>query len=248
MLDINECIVINNRLMPEDVKSAIMFAIPYRSTTEIASDGFSEYARVYDYHKFASLLFEKTLKKLNDACEYDFYGFCDHSPINEKLAIAKCGLGTIGKNSLYLDNVYGSFVFIGTILTNAPTEERPYEIKSCINCGKCVSSCPNSAITENGIDVSRCLSAISQKKKKNDEEFAILKANNIAWGCDICQLVCPYNIGAKISPLPYFKNSRSDYINDDFINNLSDEEFSKYAFAYKGRKLIIDNINNLEDK
>ena len=243
IISIKDCDIINERILPDEVKSAILFCIPYRSTAESANDGFSEYARIYDYHKYASSLYEDITEKMSDATGYMFYGFCDHSPINEKTAIAKCGLGVIGRNSLFIDNVYGSFVFIGSILTNAETESNPCGINTCINCQKCVTACPAGAICEKGIDRFKCLSAISQKKNKSDEEKLSLKTHNIVWGCDICQNVCPYNKNAKISPIPYFKNTRIGKINKAFIENLTDDEFKKYAFSYKGRKIVLDNID-----
>lgn len=243
MLDINECEIINERILPSDAKSAIMFCIPYRSTENVPKDGFSEYSRIYDYHKFSSALFARTVNAMNENTGYQFYGFCDHSPINEKLAAAKCGLGLVGRNSLFIDKVYGSFVFLATIITNAPCKCPVHEIELCSNCGKCIAACPNSAMLEHGIDRYKCLSGISQKKKKSDEEKELLKNHNIVWGCDICQLVCPHNINAEISPLPYFRETRIDFINKEFILSLSDEEFDKYAFSYKGRKIVLDNID-----
>lgn len=242
IINVKDCEIINLRILPENAKSAIMFCIPYRSTTEIPTDGFSEYARIYDYHKYASELYLRTVNLLSERTGYAFYGFCDHSPINEKLAAAKCGLGIIGRNSLFIDKIYGSFVFLGSILTEYEPDSKVYDIETCMNCGKCVSACPNSAILEHGIDRSKCLSGVSQKKTKTDEEKTLLKEHNIVWGCDICQLVCPYNINAKISPIPYFRNTRADSIDKAFVEQLSDEEFQKYAFSYKGRKIVLDNI------
>ena len=118
-LPITECDIVNERILPPDAKSAIIFIIPYKSTEEIAKDGFSEYARIYDYHKYASSLYERNITTLHRETSEQFFGFCDHSPINEKLAAAKCGLGVIGRNSLLIDKIYGSFVFIGSLLTTA---------------------------------------------------------------------------------------------------------------------------------
>lgn len=243
MLPLEECDIINHRILPADAKSVILFSIPYRSVTEIPNDGFSEYSRIYDYHKFCSRLYERTIELMNSATGYSFYGFCDHSPVNEKLAIAKCGLGVIGRNSLYIDNEYGSFVFIGSIITNATCNFAATDICSCINCGKCIEACPNGAIIDLGIDRYKCLSGISQKKNKSDEEKLLLKNNNIVWGCDICQNVCPHNQTAKISPIQYFKNTRIKNINKEFVENLSESEFNKYAFSYKGKKIVLDNID-----
>ncbi len=239
IVPLNECEIINERILPKDVNCAIIFCIPYRTSKKTSDDGFSEYARIYDYHKFSSSLYNKLSNAFPDA-----HGFCDHSPINEKLAAAKCGLGVIGRNSLFIDSVYGSYVFLGSILISEKIEYRHSDILKCIDCGKCIDACPNNAISEIGIIRSLCLSAISQKKNKTYEEKDILKEHHIAWGCDICQTVCPYN-DKELSPVPYFKASRVEHIDIDFINSLSDDEFLKYAFSYKGRKIVIDNINLL---
>lgn len=243
MIDIDDCDIINERILPCGVKSAIIFLIPYRSETMNANDGFSEYARIYDYHTFCKELYERILNKLSEQSGNKFYGFCDHSPINEKLAAAKCGLGVIGRNSLLIDDIYGSYIFVGSILTDLKSEEITKEIRFCENCGNCIKACPNSAIIEQGIDRFKCLSGISQKKTKTAEEKALLKKHNIVWGCDICQNVCPHNKSAKISPIPYFKETRIPKIDKEFILSLSDDDFKKYAFSYKGRKLVLDNID-----
>lgn len=244
VIDINECDIINQRILPPDARKVIIFCLPYRSENDIECDGFSEYARIYDYHKYSSSLYSRIIELMVKETGDSFYGFCDHSPINEKLAAAKCGLGVIGRNSLFIDNVYGSFVFLGSVLTNADLNSDVHAIVSCINCGKCVNACPNSAINDNGIDRLKCLSGISQKKNKTDEEKQLLKKHNIAWGCDICQLVCPYN-DKELSPIPYFKETRIKNIDARFIESLSDEEFNRYAFSYKGRKIVLDNIDIL---
>ncbi len=242
IIDINECEIINQRILPQWAKSAIIFCIPYRTNKVPSDDGFSEYARIYDYHNFSQNLYQTITNQLADNIKFQFIGFCDHSPINEKLAAAKCGLGFIGRNSLFIDNIYGSFVFLGSIITDFVCNTTTHEIKTCNNCGICINRCPNQAIIERGIDREKCLSAISQKKRKSCEEYELLKKHNIKWGCDICQNVCPHNINAKIEPLPYFKETRIARINKEFIVSLSEDEFKKYAFSYKGRQIVLNNI------
>ncbi len=241
-LNIENCEIINQRILPEWARSAIIFCIPYRTNENPSNDGFSEYARVYDYHNFSKGLYETITQSLNDKLEFKFRGFCDHSPINEKLAAAMCGLGFIGRNSLFFDDIFGSFVFLGSIITDFDCKSDIQEIRHCDNCGMCAIACPNNAIVERGINRLMCLSGISQKKLKTKEEIELLKKHNIVWGCDICQNVCPHNKKAKIAPLPYFSKTRIPYINKDFIYSLTDEEFEKYAFSYKGRQIVLNNI------
>ena len=243
MISIDECSIINERILPDFARSALMFTIPYRSFLKPAADGFSEYARIYDYHKYASALYERIIPRITASLAVRVSGFCDHSPINEKTAAAKCGLGVIGRNSLFIDKKYGSFVFLGSLMCSAESELPARDIEYCIDCGKCVSACPAKAIGKCGIDPSVCLSAISQKKNKSEEEKDALRRNGIIWGCDICQSVCPYNEAAEVSPIPYFSETRITSIDKEFIESLSDDEFKKYAFSYKGRKIVLDNID-----
>ena len=242
MIPIEECDIIKSYLLPDYAKSAIMISVPYRCSKEKRTDGFSEYAGAYDYHEMFRILFSSLLPLLEAETGFSFAGFSDHSPINEKIAAAKCGIGIIGRNSLFIDRTYGSFVFIGTIITDAECFEKVHEVEGCENCMRCVKACPGRAICEKGIDVSKCLSGISQKKKKTDEEKQILKLHHTVWGCDICQNVCPHNINAKLAPHPYFSKSYVKNFTFEFLNSLSDEEFNKYPFAYKGRKIVLENM------
>ncbi len=242
IISVNDCDVLNRRLMPQWAKSVIVFCIPYRTTREIGTDGISEYARIKDYHKVVREIYDRILPILIEKSGHQCMGFCDHSPINEKLAALKCGLGILGRNSLFIDKVYGSFVFLGSIVTDAPYNEKVTDIISCENCGKCISVCPAGAIIEKGIDPCLCLSGVSQKKQKTDYERAILKKNGISWGCDICQLACPHNECASLSPLKAFADSRVSNITHDYINNMCDEEFRSFAFSFRGKKTVLDNL------
>ena len=114
--------ILNERLMQRcgDVQSAVMFLIPYRCAT-LPRDGLniSLYARVKDYHTYFSALAGRLTEVLTGRFPGErFYGFCDHSPIDEKAAAAQCGLGILGRNSLLINRTYGSFVFIGSLLTS----------------------------------------------------------------------------------------------------------------------------------
>ena len=160
MIPLSECSVINERILPDYAKSAVIFTIPYRSVKTVAQDGFSEYARIFDYHKFAQSLYDRLIPAVCAAAHCRASGFCDHSPINEKTAAAKCGLGVIGRNSLFIDKTNGSFVFLGSIITDLECAAPAFEPELCINCGKCAEACPGGAIGEHGIDPSKCLSEI----------------------------------------------------------------------------------------
>jgi len=133
--------ILNERLMQRcgDVQSAVMFLIPYRCAT-LPRDGLniSLYARVKDYHTYFSALAGRLTEVLTGRFPGErFYGFCDHSPIDEKAAAAQCGLGILGRNSLLINRTYGSFVFIGSLLTSMVLcgEESDRTTAFCCGCG-----------------------------------------------------------------------------------------------------------------
>lgn len=243
--------IINPHLFPKsaDIKSCIIFLVPYK-TEEKANDklGVSIYARAMDYHLFYDQIFRKIIPKLEETFKGErFFGFTDHSPINEKLAAASAGLGIIGKNSLLINDEYGSFVFIGALLTTLSLPTPAMKLQSCVNCTLCTEVCPTGAITEHGILREKCLSSLSQKKEKTVVEKLLLKSNNTVWGCDICQNVCPLNKNKKFSELDFFYKNRLNQFSEKLIIDMPDEVFSHYAFAWRGKEVLLNNIRNLNN-
>lgn len=94
-------------------------------------------------------------------------------------------------------------MFLGTILTDLPLPSASTPAPDCPGCNACIRACPSGALTETGCDVARCLSDLTQKKGTlTAEQKAQLQAHPLIWGCDFCQLACPYNRDAQVSPLP----------------------------------------------
>lgn len=245
----DEMTVINERLLPDfDIKSCIVFLVPYKTDYEIKDNyGISLYARSQDYHFYFTELYSRIIPRLSELFPNEkFFGFADHSPVNEKLAAAKAGLGCIGRNSLLINEKYGSFVFIGSLLTTLPLPATENEIKGCMNCGNCVRCCPVQAIAEKGIVKEKCLSYLSQKKNKNENELLILRKNNTVWGCDICQIQCPMNKNKALSDIEYFKQNRLNNVSEELINRMPDEVFKKYPFSWRGKNTILQNLKNLQ--
>jgi len=237
--------IIHPHLLPKDVKTVIVLVVPY-DNGDLYSDGISSYAHVKDYHRYFQELFDRLLPKFKSIYPNEtFYGFADHSPIAEKDASAKAGLGIIGCHSLFVHPRYGSYVFIGSILTSMEFDCKIHEINHCNACGKCQSACPVSAIEDGKINPAQCLSAISQKKNLSDEELTLLRQHHTAWGCDVCQSVCPYNINRSFTDIPYFIKERHDLFSVQEIANMDDREFSQYTFSWRGKKRILQNLQNL---
>lgn len=146
--------------LPENSRSVICAALPYLVKKERGN--ISRYAAVPDYHTvFLNILKEISAKLKALYPDFSFEPFVDNSPIPEVYACALSGLGSVGKNGLLITEKYGSWVFLGTIVTDMELTPRNGEIKSCINCKKCLSACPS------GLDKSSRLSFITQKRENS---------------------------------------------------------------------------------
>ena len=215
--------------------SVIMIAAPYRCAPYDYRN-ISIYAVPRDYHGFFRTLFESCVPELEKAHPgFRFAEFADHSPIAEVDAAQKAGLGVIGENNLLINPTYGSYIFLGEILTDLTPEKYSAPVENrCLKCGKCRMSCP---------DPNGCLSALTQKKGvlTPDEEEKIRKTG-CAWGCDICQSVCPMNKSAKLSSVGYFKEGATPHITTDLILGMSDKEFGERAYSWRGRECILRNL------
>lgn len=226
--------------IPENAQSVIVCLFPYYLGEEAYKDSdISKYAVVPDYHDTIIEILQDACKRLKD--EYpneEFITFTDNSPVPEVFAAVKAGLGVYGKNGLFISREYGSWVFIGEIVT---TKKYPYDDiteTKCIGCGKCIEACPTKSITENGINMETCLSNITQRKGElTDEEKKLIIDAGCIWGCDICQDVCPMNKNKKVSPLKFFS--------DNVRMKADADDLSGRAYAWRGKKVIERNINLL---
>lgn len=246
-LPFREARILNPRLVPSGAESVILLLAPYDCGKPF-SDGVSAYAHIDDYHRFYEELYARLRPALEEVFPgADFWGFADHSPIDEKDASAKAGLGMLGCNSLLINPVYGSYVFIGSLLTTLSIPCQAQEIAYCSRCGACKAACPVGAVTENGILPERCLSALSQKKRLTEEEKRTLVTHGVAWGCDRCQTVCPYNQKREYTPLPFFLAHRHGNYTADEVEAMDDETFARHAFSWRGRERIVENLRKLEE-
>ena len=224
--------------IPQNAKSVIVVLFPY-----YLGDGYyenrniSKYAVPPDYHEICG----RYLKEITDSLKetytnFEFQYFCDNSPINEVMAAVFAGLGVKGENSLLINEKYGSFCFIGEIITDLEIQCDDSDIKFCKKCGLCSKKCINKAITVNGIEKVKCLSEITQKKGVlTKEEENLIGLSGCIWGCDICQDVCPMNMHIEPSPLKdFYENAKAVYSGD--------EDYDK-SRAYSWRKKDVINRN-----
>lgn len=227
-----------NRL-PQNAKTVIVACFPYLlPESEYEGINISKYAVVTDYHSVAMMHLEKAAKQLKELFpDHEFSAFSDNSPIPEVKAACLAGLGVRGMNSLLITEKYGSYVFIGEIVTDLEIEAEEHSEIPCIKCGKCIITCPSSAIKENSFDRSICISEITQKKRElSEEEIRLMKECGCIWGCDICQNVCPMNQEAATTEIEEFLSSAVPHIE-------SGCSLEGRAYEWRGRKVIERNIS-----
>ncbi len=227
--------------------TVIMMAVPYFTKDCLRSErNISCYAVARDYHLFFQELYKELLPLLREHFPQNrFAGFADHSPIAEVDAAAQAGLGIIGRNQLLITDPYSSFVFLGTLMTDAVLPCEVHPVKTCENCGKCISACPSR-------DDATCLSALTQKKGilTETEQNAILRGGSV-WGCDICQLVCPHTQKAIssetiFSPIPFFSENTILRLTVTKLDEMPDGEFASRAYAWRGKATVRRNAELLE--
>lgn len=202
----------------------------------------SLYCRGEDYHRVLTRRLESVCEALRG--EYPGHGFvagADNSPVPE-LAAAECaGVGFRGRHGLRIVPPYGSYVFLGTILTDVVLPSTgPAEKGQCPPvCRACQRACPTGALTDAGCDVTRCLSELTQQKGVlSPSAAAQVQRSPVIWGCDLCQRACPWNQSPALSPLPEFRSDLTASLTLSDLEGLSNKAFRKKfahkAFAWRG--------------
>ncbi len=256
-VSVADCLVGNERLYSQLPKGcfAVFMLFPYYPTEK--NSRLAAFAAVPDYHLFARELFSELEEYIKGKYGVFARGFTDHSPLEERDAAAKCALGVIGRHGLLINEKYSSFICIGELICALSEKEladegiqvKNEEIKYCEGCGKCLERCP--AGCADG-DKSNCISAITQKKGElTDIEAEAIRKSGSIWGCDRCQLACPYTEraiknGTVYSRIPFFGENIL-LGNEDAVEALGDEEYRRYTFSYRKRNVMMRNIEIIRE-
>ncbi len=161
----------------------------------------SRYAGGRDYHK----LMRNRLKQLGQRIQaelpdLDFRPFVDSAPLLERPLARNAGLGWVGKHSLLLNKQAGSWFFLGELLVNLPLPVDTRHQGDCGSCTACLTSCPTGAIVEPYVvDGRRCISYLTIELDGPIPEALRAPMGNRIYGCDDCQLVCPWNRSAPLT-------------------------------------------------
>lgn len=159
----------------------------------------SRYALGRDYHKLMRNRLQKLAERIAAEAPHGFRVFVDSAPVLEVELASRSGLGWRGKHTLLLNRRAGSYFFLGEIFTDLPLPLDAPETPHCGSCRACLDACPTGAIVAPyRVDARRCISYLTiELKGAIPEELRPLIGNRI-YGCDDCQLVCPWNRFAQL--------------------------------------------------
>ncbi len=226
-----------------DAKSVIVCLFSYKPDCE-KSGNLSLYARGEDYHQ----VIEKKLSRLADiliANGYKAKIFCDTGALCDRHLAYMAGLGFIGKNHFLINKDYGSYTVIGSILTDAYLEPDKPSHLTCLDCGRCIKICPSGALKRDSYDAMKCVSYITQKKGElSKSERSAIKKSGYAWGCDLCQTVCPHNKDVLSTEIDEFKSNLICSLSNDMAesNRQFRKDYRDRAFSWRGFDVIKRNL------
>ena len=199
---------LNPTLLVDGAKSVVSLLLNYYPSELQKEDSYkiSKYAYGQDYHfvikeKLKELLFsiQEQIGAVNGRA------FVDSAPVMDKAWAAKSGLGWMGKNSNLITQKVGSFYFIAELIIDLELEYDHPTTDHCGTCTACLDACPTQAIiAPYQVDGSKCISYYTIELKENLPEELKGKFDDWAFGCDVCQDVCPWNRFSKSHDEPLF--------------------------------------------
>ncbi|WP_073016169.1 tRNA epoxyqueuosine(34) reductase QueG [Flavobacterium micromati] len=195
-------------LLVDDAKSVVSLLFNYYPKDFQGSESYkiAKYAYGEDYHHVVKDKLKELLFSIqSEIGEVAGRAFVDSAPILEKAWAAKSGLGWVGKNSNLLTQKVGSFYFIAELIIDLDLEYDYATTDHCGTCTACIDACPTEAIVAPYVvDGSKCISYFTIELKENIPDEMKGKFDDWAFGCDICQDVCPWNKFSKSHNEPLF--------------------------------------------
>jgi len=211
----------------------------------------SMYAAGTDYHYVIKDKLRSFLDQMNEQIgEIGGRVFVDSAPVLERAWAAKSGLGWIAKNSMLLSKNKGSFFFLAQLIVDVELAEDKPVTDHCGECTACIDACPTEAIVDSKIiDSNKCISYLTIELREAIPEKFKGKMDNWAFGCDVCQDVCPWNRFSTNHNEPLFNSNGIDEIDSrewmEMTNSVFKKKFKSSAISRTGLKGMKRNIDFL---
>ncbi|MEO8809095.1 MAG: tRNA epoxyqueuosine(34) reductase QueG [Rhodanobacter sp.] len=166
----------------------------------------SRYALGRDYHKLMRQRLQALAGRIHGVVgDFGYRAYVDSAPVLEKALARNAGLGWIGKHTVLINRRAGSYFFLGELYTDLPLKVDKPASEHCGTCTRCIEVCPTQAITGPfQLDARRCISYLTIELKGSIPEALRAPMGNRIFGCDDCQLVCPWNKFAQVTTEPDF--------------------------------------------
>jgi epoxyqueuosine reductase len=179
----------------EGARTVVSAALCYWSDGDPPPPGHGRLPRYTWWDAYAAL--RERLDELGKRLGGDYRVFVDANHHVDREAAARSGVGFYGKNTMLITRRFGSWIVLGTLVTQAEVEPTPRLDLDCGSCTLCIEACPTHALDEPGVlDATRCLSYWTQSSAPFPDEYREALADQV-YGCDICQDVCPWNRGVE---------------------------------------------------
>lgn len=225
---------------------AVRYRVDHTPATFEYTGGLSRSSWGEDYHRVVAGRLEKLMEALQSEERFRYRVYVDTGPLPERELARKAGLGFLGKNGCLIEPELGSFLFLGYALTDLALSTPPVaSLENCGECTRCIQACPSGALSREGYDANRCISYLTQTKRPLTEKEKEWMGTQI-YGCDLCQLACPYNeraplltegefyptaTGGAVDLIPFLTMNRKEF----------DSVYGSMSGAWRGQNLLKRN-------
>lgn len=218
--------------VPEALSIVVVLDNYYRpdAQSDLQVPRVAKYARGQDYHRVTLARLGRLGQVLRDHGARIAHPYADDGPVPERELAQRAGLGWIGKNTMVIRPGAGSFFFIGTIFTDLPlTLDSPFDLDHCGSCSRCLDACPTSAfVAPRVLDATRCISYLTIEQRGTIPEDLASHLEGYAFGCDVCNDVCPWNqrFAEPTAVEEFHPRHRLDGAGPDFFDGMDEAEFA----------------------